>query len=283
MHLPTVRHLLQITALASVCALPARAAWVSADFSTYSDGALVGQNGWAQYNTQSTNPITVSGGSVNFPAGSTTNDQDAFLAFPSQVTQPTEGTTSFYVGLKLSVGGASSSTTYFAALNTLTDGTTSGNFQNARLAAQASGSGYVFGVRVNGQGGYPYAFGSTELSFDTDYTVVLKVDMVAGNANDSIQMFVVPTGDAFDFDTVYATATYNTGSVTDPLFGAFLLTQFANGSNPQQDVTFDSLMVTDSQSEILGFAAIPEPASFAALAGALVLGGAALRRRPRAA
>jgi hypothetical protein len=62
----------------------------SADFSSpsYTDGALAGQNGWAQYNTQSTLPLTVTNGRVSWPGGATVNNQDAFLPFPAQPSRP---------------------------------------------------------------------------------------------------------------------------------------------------------------------------------------------------
>ena len=70
---------LALTALASAASA---SILVSADFSTYADGALVGQNGWAQYNTSATAPITVSGGRVQWAGNGNTaaNNQDAVLS-----------------------------------------------------------------------------------------------------------------------------------------------------------------------------------------------------------
>jgi len=146
----------------------------SADFSSpsYTDGALVGQNNWQQYQSQTTGPLTVTNGRVSWSGGATVNNQDAFLPFPEQVTQPASGTTVLNFDLFLNVSAPSASNpSYFAALNTLTTSTTASNFQNARLVALAQESGFVFGARVNGQGGYPFVYGTDVLTIGQDYAL----------------------------------------------------------------------------------------------------------------
>jgi len=243
----------------------------SADFSTYSNGNLVGQNGWEQYQSQTTLPLQVSGGQVSWPGGATVNNQDAFLPFPEQVTQPLTGSTVLIWDTVINVTAPSASNpSYFAALNTLTTSTTSGNFQNARLAAQASGDGYVFGARVNGQSGYPFAFGTDVLNIDEDYALRAEIHMVAGNANDFINLYVGPD---FDNLTFYATAGYGTGTVSDPLYGAILLSQFGTASVIEAGVSISSTSIS----------VVPEPTTIG-LAGLGVIGaGLALRRRAKRA
>lgn len=239
----------------------------SADFSTYADGALVGQNGWQRYNTQTSSPLTVSGGAVSWAGGSTTNNEDAFLAFAQQIGQPTTGSLVLNFDLVLSVTSASlTNPSYFAALNTLTTSTTSGNFQNARLVTQASGAGFVFGARVNGQGGYPFAYGTTVLNLNQDYALRAEINMVAGNANDFINLYVGPD---FDNLTLHATASYSTGTVSDPLFGAMLISQFGSGTTSEAGVSIRSMRLT----------AVPEPTSAGVLALVSVVGIAIRRRR----
>ena len=217
------------------------AALAAADFTTYADGALVGQNGWSQYQTQTTAPLTVSGGRVAWAGGATANNQDAFLAFPEQVAQPVAGSTVLNFDMVLSVTAPSASgPSYFAALNTLTTSTTSGNFQNARLVAQASGTGFVFGARVNGQGGYPFAYGTDVLTIGQDYALRAQINMVAGNANDFINLYVGPD---FDNLSIHATATYGSGSVSDPSFGAMLLSQFGTSTVFEAGVNVKSMSV----------------------------------------
>lgn len=241
-------------ALAAVLVFPSRVeaqtSLASADFATYADGDLVGQNGWQQYNTSATAPITVTSGKVAWAGGATVNNQDAFLGFPSQVTQPSSGTTVLNWDTTLSVTTPSASNpSYFAALNTLTTGTTSGNFQNARLVTLAQGSGYVFGARVNGQSGYPFAYGTTELTIGQEYALRAEINMVAGNANDFINLYVGPD---FDNLSLYATAGYSSGTVSDPAFGAILISQFGTASTIEAGVSIGSTSVTQ---------AVPEPAT----------------------
>jgi hypothetical protein len=241
----------------------------SADFSTYSNGNLVGQNGWEQYQTQTTLPLQVAGGQVSWPGGATVNNQDAFLPFPEQVIQPVSGTTVLNWDMIVNVTAPSASNpSYFAALNTLTTSTTSGNFQNARLAAQASGAGYVFGARVNGQSGYPFAFGTDVLNIDEDYALRAEIHMVAGNANDFINLYVGPD---FNNLTFYATAGYTTGTVNDPLFGAILLSQFGTGSVIEAGVSISSTSIS----------VVPEPTTIGLAGIGIAAAGLGLRRRLR--
>lgn len=240
----------------------------SADFATFTDGALVGQNGWLQYNTSTTAPLTVTSGRVAWAGGATANNEDASLPFPSTVIQPVSGSTVLNWDTVLSVTAPSSSNpSYFAALNTNNTSVTSGNFQNARIVAQAQGSGYVFGARVNGQSGYPFAYGTQELTIGQDYALRAEINMVAGNANDSINLYVGP-----DFDTLslYATAGYTTGSVSDPTFGAMLLSQFGSATVFEPGVSVKSMSVTQ---------VVPEPSTLGILAAGFGLLAAARRRR----
>lgn len=248
----------------------AQSALASADFSTFADGDLVGQNGWQQYQIQATAPLTVASGRVAWPGGATANNQDAFLPFASQVTQPVSGTTVLTWDTTLRVTAPSASNpSYFAALNTLTTSSTSGNFQNARLAALAQGAGFVFGARVNGQSGYPFAYGTTELTIGQDYALRAEINMVAGNANDFINLYVGPD---FDNLSLYATAGYGgSGTVSDPEFGAILISQFGSATTFEPGVSIASTSV------------VPEPSSLAAgLIGLGVLAARFGRRRREA-
>jgi MYXO-CTERM domain-containing protein len=235
----------------------------SADFSTYANGNLVGQNGWQQYTTSSTAPIQVSNGVVTWAGGTTTNNQDAMLAFAEQVTQPTVGSTILNFDMVLSVASAGANPSYFAALNTTTGTSSSGNFQNVRMVAQSSAAGFVFGTRVNGQGGYPFAYGNTVLNFGQTYALRAEVNLVAGNANDFIDLYV---GNTFSSMSLYATAGYGSGTVSDISVGAILLSQFGSASTFESGITMQSI----------GVSVVPAPGAVALLGVAGLVGG---RRR----
>jgi hypothetical protein len=259
-------------AAASTCSLllpavPLKANLLAfAEFSTFANGDLVGQNSWQAYGSATVDPIQVSGGLVGWAGGRTYDSQDAVLVFPQQVTQPAEGTTILHYDLKLSVSAAGANPSYFAALNTLTSTDTSGNFQNARLVARTLDDGFQFGARVNGQGGYPFAYGTDKLSFNTDYALRAEIFMVAGNANDYINLYIGPD---FDNLSLYATAVYGTGTVADPLYGGIILSQFGSSTVNESGVSFSSVSVT----------LVPEPSAYAALLGLAALAWFARRRR----
>lgn len=213
----------------------AAAPLASADFSTYSNGPLVGQNAWKQFSSPTTAPLVVDSGRVAWPGGSTANNQDAMLSFNSSVRQPVSGTKVVRFDLVLSVTKPSTSNpSYFAALNTSFTTNTNGNFPNARLVALASGSGFVFGARVNGQTGYPFSYGTNVLSTGQDYALRAEVIMRDRNADDTIKLYVGP-----DFDNLqlYAEAGYSSGSVSDPAFGAMLLSQLGSSSVSEPGVS----------------------------------------------
>jgi|688.fasta_scaffold375836_2 hypothetical protein len=253
--------------VSALFAAPASASLLAgADFSTYADGALVGQNGWAQYNTQSTAPLSVSSGRVTWAGNGNTpaNNQDAVLSFANQITQPLSGETVLNFDIVMSVASAGASPSYFAALNTLTGTTTSGNFQNVRMVAQANGAGFSFGTRLSGQSGYPFSYGTQVLNFGQTYALRAEIHLVAGNANDFINLYV---GNDFNNLALHATAGYTTGTVADISVGGMLLSQFASASAFESGVSISSMSVS----------LVPAPGAIALLG----LAGLAGQRRRR--
>ena len=92
--------------------------------------------------------------------------------------------------------------------------------------------------------------------------------MVAGNANDFINLYVGPD---FDNLSLHATAGFGSGSVIDPSFGAILLSQFGSGTVSEAGVSIESI----------GVSVVPEPGTYAMLALSTA-GFAAYRNRRRA-
>jgi hypothetical protein len=272
------------TALAALAALGAysrsanAATYLMEDFSTYADGNLVGQNDWTQLGGTATAPIQVSGGQVVIPAAVGDNQDAYHNNSAGSIAAPGVGTTSIYVGLKMSVQTAPTvgfppNPSYFAALYT---GDNASGFANERLFASASGSGYVLSGKVTGQAGAPFATGTTVLDFDTVYNIIVRANMVAGAGNDTLQVYVNPTQGDVNLETPYLTAVIGTGS--DPTgIGSLVLSQFGNASTLAAGVTINSIVMADSFAEA---AMVPEPSSLL-LAGVAGLALLYWRRRSR--
>ena len=232
--------------------LCAQVTLVDANFATFTTGALVGQNNWVQYNTAATIPLTVASGKITFDGNRTTDDQDAMQLFSSVISQPTVGVTTLNFDIVLSVASAGNTTTpsYFLALNTFNTTVTTNNFQNARIAAIQNSDGYVFGGRVNGQTGYPFAYGTTKLTFNTTYALRVVIKMVAGNANDTLKLYVGPD---FSNLSLHSTCAFtSTGTATDPTYGAALISQFGSATSIESGISVSSIKVTNQGTVVSG-------------------------------
>lgn len=246
------------------------------DFSTFTDGALVGQGGWAQAGTSVLAPLTVTSGKVVVPAvtGTTSVDnQDAFKSVgASAIPAPGAGTTSVYFGVDLSVQSAppsSAGPSYFLAMDVAADAT---GFDNFRIAARAIDAGFVFGARITGQGTDPYNYGTTVLSFNTTYRLVGKLDMVAGLGNDVLTLYVDPSSDPLSGQTPHLVHVIGAGA-TDPTgIGAFLISQFHSSGSQSAAYTIGKTIMSMDASDV-----VPEPSGLA-LAG-LVLAFISTKRR----
>jgi hypothetical protein len=278
------RKRLLLTALVALAALGVisqsanAATYLSEDFATYSNGNLVGQNGWTQLGAPATAPIQVSGGQVVMPAPLADNQDAYHNNSAGSIPAPGVGTTSIYLGLKMSVQTAPTvgfppNPSYFAALY---NGDNGSGFANERLFASASGSGYVLSAKVTGQAGAPFATGTTVLDFNTVYNIIVRANMVAGAGNDTLDIYVNPTQSDVNLETPYLTAVVGTG--TDPTgIGSFVLSQFGNASTLAAGVSLNSVILADTFAEA---AMVPEPSSFL-LAGAAGLALLYWRRRGR--
>ncbi|MDD2994750.1 MAG: T9SS type A sorting domain-containing protein [Paludibacter sp.] len=224
----------------STTALFAQETIVNADFANYTNAALVGQNSWVQYNTNSDRPLTIANGKLTWTGGNTTDGQDALLPFPAVIAQPTEGITTLTFDIVATISATGASPSYFIALNTLNTTSTSSNFQNARIAAKTLEDGFVFGTRVNGQTGYPFVYGTTKLTFGTKYAIRAEIKLVAGNQNDTIKLYV---GSDFNNLTLAATSAYTTGTATDPTYGGVLVSQFGSSTVNESGASIESIKV----------------------------------------
>src|SRR6476646_3297242 len=158
-----MRTILAVSFLASVVVVlptPASATLlINENFSTYTNGNLVGQNGWTELGASASLPLQVSGGNVVIPGAQSADNQDAWKDNSAGVVAPpAAGTTSIYVGIDatvqsapvLGVGGILSPS-YFAAL---TNGAGGSGFANFRISAQDNSANvpgtYLLGARITG-------------------------------------------------------------------------------------------------------------------------------------
>lgn len=241
---------------------------VNDDFSTFTAGNLVGQNGYLQDGSVATNPIKVAVGRVEIPGGQTVNNQDAEKSLGGFTFSTSN--TSIFAGIRAIVNDAPASTngsSYFLAL----EEASASAFDNLRLVAkELSNTTYQLGFRTTGQAENPFVFGATPLDYGTEYRIVLGYESVAGPANDAATLYVD--------DTPYAAQTQGAATGDAAGFQTVLLSQFGSATLQTADVSIARLAVGASRAEVTT-ALVPEPAAL----GLVGVGGLlALRRRRRA-
>ena len=226
---------------------------------SYTDGNLIGpvntaantigQGGWAQTGTFTAgNPVAINSGKAILASGAT--GQDAWKAFGSDATM-TAGT-SLLSKINFSMISATTGGDYFFHLGSPAGSTT--NFYQ-RLFAKSTTGGFLLGISANSSTG---TYGTSLLSLNTAYDVVIAWNSITGSSNDTLNVYVNPTDPTLANNSAYTSATW---TVAEPstLNAANLR---IGGSSTAPGVQVNTIKV-----EI-----IPEPSSGALL----VLGGAAL-------
>lgn len=100
------------------------------------------------------------------------------------------------------------------------------------------------------------------LNFGQTYALCAEINLVAGNANDFINLYV---GSDFNNLSLYETADYGAGTGTDISVGAMLLSKFLSSSAFESGASVSSMSVT----------LVPTPGALALL----VVAGLVARRR----
>lgn len=222
---------------------------------TYSDGAIIGQDGWVITGTSTTNPINVANTATDGNVTLTTTGQD--------VNRPyTPVATSDKVLLSADINVATAGTgDYFLHVS---DGSSSLFYD--RVFVKSSGAGFVMALGTS-SGATP-TYGSTVLNFGQTYHIVAEYDFVTGSTtNDTGALYVNPTDPINGGDNLYVAATTQGTDATT--ISAVNLRQGTTGSAP--GVTVDNIAVAVQT--------VPEPSSLV-LAGIACLGClGAFRRR----
>ena len=249
---------------AGTCAMIAASAanaavYYSTNFSSYSDGNLVGQNNWKRTGTIDTNPIQVTGGQAVVG----TTGQDVYSSFSSSAPN-TQG-----------------STLYFAATMTLTAAQTAGDYffhvsdpagsaSNfyGRVFAKSSGIGFVLGLSPNTT---TAVYGSSVLSFNQSYQVVVAWDFVTGASNDTFSLFVNPnSSDRATLSAYVVSAAFASGEPTAQV-SAINLRQGTGSNAPSVRVS-----TLAAGSTLADVGVVPAPGAIALLGVAGLVGS---RRR----
>ena len=241
-----------VAALAGVAAVANAAMLYTTDFNapTYTDGALIGQDGWV-LTSSTVNPLAVSNAATNGTVALSTTGQDARRAF-DPVT-PVGGESIFF-SATFTLTAAQAAGDYFIHL-----GNDTTSVFNARVYAKSSGSGFVMAM---GTSAGAATYGTTELPFNTPITMVARYDFVDGLANDTGAIFINPLNVYGIGDTAYVAAT--TVGIDATVMSSVSLRQGTSTSAPTGSV--DSLAVYT----------IPTPGSVALLGLAGLVAG---RRR----
>ncbi len=223
-------------AMMAVPAFASAQVLAEANFATYTqDVELVGQNGWLQVGTTvNAGPLFVSNGVVAIPGGIATNNQDAYLPFTETILPPLEGVTTLHFEGQVNITSAGANPSYFVALR-------GGTFDNARIAAKVNeaGTGYTLGVRVTGQSGFPFVYGTQQFTYGEQTYFRAVVRMVAGTQNDEIDLYA---GTSPTNMTLQASSRYTSGSGTDPGdYNAMVISQFGSATVNQAGVAISNL------------------------------------------
>lgn len=231
----------------------------SADFNStsgYSDGLLMGQQGWFSSSGSGGNNQAVSNSATNgFVTMTVAGDDEAHTFTPAVAGN---SGTSVFLSADITVTTAQTTGDYFMHL---TDGGTS-NFY-ARTYIKASGTGFVMALGT-GTGTTGLVYGTTVLSFGTSYHVLDELDLNVGTTNDGGKLFINPVDPFGVGDTAYVNATQEGA---DPLqIGGVQLRQ--GGATSSARLTVDNILVQT----------VPEPATFV-LAGLGFVGVCAVARK----
>lgn len=237
---------------------------------TYANGDITTGSGsaWVRYGTDNTTPLNISSGMAIINQGTTTAGRaDVGRAIGGTFTAAANTTAFVGFDATWSVLPSNNNGSYFAAFSTSPTATTFFGRIGADLSGAATGKFRIAVANASWSTANSTEF-PLDLSLNTAYRVVVEYNLVSQQTT----LWVNPTSAA---DThVTATDLPLTAGVPQADITAFSLRQGVSSSTGVPGViALDNLSVGAS------FAAVPEPAEYAALFGGGLLAFALLRRR----
>jgi hypothetical protein len=176
------------------------------DFSYAPGTPLTSTGNWAASSGAGINPITVTAGNLfytNYPSSAATNSvtlsgagEDDFRTFAQQ----TNG--SVYAAFLVNVTSASTGGDYFFSLANTTGQAFAGRVFVRRDAANA----LSFGISKGGTTAGAISYTGFNYALNTTYLLVVKYTVVAGTANDTVDLFINPSPLAAEPATATVTA-----------------------------------------------------------------------------
>ena len=242
----------------------------SDDFSTYSSGNVVGQNGWLQLGSTTVNPLQITGGALVYAGGLTAAGQTAYKDFPLQSNQ------TVYVGMRMTItsavtngaSGVNAGPSYVTTVYQNNSGTINGGFPNYRFTALSlftNQSNFCLGARPNGQATGPWQFTTnapTPFNPVPTGTVVNVILATGGAGGTNVLLYVNPTSATESANT---TNLNSGGPVTPvPTAGSFGLSQFGTASVPSTGAKFYKIAVSTNFAEVYNFITTAPTANFTA-------------------
>jgi len=233
----------------------------SDNFDSYNSNAnLSGQGGWTATAAAAT-PMQVTGSS-NKVVSIGTSGQDEYHALSGSFQ--TAAGNSIITSATINLTSAQATGDYFLHLSDPVG--TSSNFYQ-RLFAKSTTGGYLLGITDTSGTGSTTDYGTGVLATGTNHDVYVVWNFVAGNNNDTFQVYVDPTDTTtLSNNTPYATHTWSSATVEPATISAVNLRQGSASNAPA--LTLDNLNV----------AYVPEPALVGLFTATMLL---SMKRRAR--
>jgi|SRR5665213_495003 len=238
---------------------------LSDNFNSYPDGNLTNGTTWFQ-TAAAANPVQVNSGVVTL----NNSGQDVYSPFSSPVTLA-DGQ-SLYFGLAINVSAAQATGDYFMHF---TPNAGNSSLFYDRLFVESTTGGYVLGLEGTAGGGAVVTYGTTVLSLNTSYNIVLAYNYFAATPSNSVDaVYINPTSSTVGNNTPYLTAAWSSANADTNQIAAINFRQGSSSLAPT--LTVDNLVVSTLFSDIVP---APEPSTMALAALGAAAGFFAWRRR----